>query len=202
VDFDLTITVMYNQNTSPNVTTIQNGTIAAIHNGTVDQMLSHCDGMMVITNFLPDWQLWLNFTQTNNKFALSEMKLTFNLKNSSVFVNASNPASQTTLTTGLQKWQATVGHSYKCVRQELLQPNMTGIVGVNQLYLYFDHIQVQPFINSTTSGQFGDAESCSNETSDIVPIAVGCALAALVVIVLIAYVIGRRRNRARGYESM
>lgn len=39
------------------------------------------------------------------------------------------------------------------------------------------------------------------ETSNIVPIAVGAALAALVVIVLIAYLISRNRNK-RGYESV
>lgn len=38
--------------------------------------------------------------------------------------------------------------------------------------------------------------------SDIVPIAVGIALIALVVVVLIAYLVGRRRAAARGYVSM
>ena len=50
---------------------------------------------------------------------------------------------------------------------------------------------------------FGVALDCaSSETPDVVPIAVGCALAALVIIVLIAYLIGRRRSQARGYLSM
>lgn len=39
------------------------------------------------------------------------------------------------------------------------------------------------------------------ETNSIVPIAVGAALAGLVVIVLIAYLIGRRKRRS-GYESV
>ena len=37
--------------------------------------------------------------------------------------------------------------------------------------------------------------------NDIVPIAVGCALAGLVLIVLIAYIIGRRKSH-RGYEKV
>lgn len=37
---------------------------------------------------------------------------------------------------------------------------------------------------------------------DVVPIAVGCALVGLVAIVLIAYLVGRRRSQARGYLSM
>lgn len=46
------------------------------------------------------------------------------------------------------------------------------------------------------------AKDCSFNTPDIVPITVGCALAGLVVIVLIVYLVGRRRSQARGYLSM
>lgn len=50
---------------------------------------------------------------------------------------------------------------------------------------------------------FFPAEDCAPyETPDVVPIAVGCALIALILIVLVAYLIGRRRNQARGYLSM
>ena len=44
--------------------------------------------------------------------------------------------------------------------------------------------------------------SADEDTSSVVPIAVGAALAGLVVIVLIAYLIGRRRSRQTGYESV
>jgi len=43
---------------------------------------------------------------------------------------------------------------------------------------------------------------CSFKPSDVVPIVVGCALAGTVLLVLIAYMIGRRKNRARGYQSV
>jgi len=50
----------------------------------------------------------------------------------------------------------------------------------------------------------GNVAECpaDEETSSVVPIAVGAALAGLVVIVLIAYLIGRRRSRKTGYESV
>ncbi len=50
---------------------------------------------------------------------------------------------------------------------------------------------------------FFSAASCpaDTSTSNIVPIAVGAALGALVLIVLIAYLIGRSKNK-RGYESV
>lgn len=57
--------------------------------------------------------------------------------------------------------------------------------------------------NKIFNGCHLSAEDCSpHETPDVVPIAVGCALVALIVIVLVAYLVGRRRNQARGYLSM
>lgn len=67
------------------------------------------------------------------------------------------------------------------------------------------NIQLQAFMNTTaeTTGQFGDAVECSaGDISNIVPIAVGSALAALVIIVLIAYLIGRSKSRQKGYQSV
>ena len=43
---------------------------------------------------------------------------------------------------------------------------------------------------------------CDYMPNDIVPIAVGVTLALLVVFILIAYMIGRRKHRQRGYESV
>ena len=43
---------------------------------------------------------------------------------------------------------------------------------------------------------------CNAQGNDIVPIAVGLALFALMIGVLVAYMIGRRKNRQRGYESV
>jgi lysosomal-associated membrane protein 1/2 len=43
---------------------------------------------------------------------------------------------------------------------------------------------------------------CDYQPNDIVPVAVGVTLAALVVCVLLAYLFGRRRARQRGYQSV
>lgn len=47
------------------------------------------------------------------------------------------------------------------------------------------------------------AEDCITDEPDnfIVPIAVGVALAVLIVIVLLAYLIGRKRSQMSGYEQ-
>lgn len=44
--------------------------------------------------------------------------------------------------------------------------------------------------------------NCQNEINDVVPIAVGAALTGLVIIVMIAYFIGRRRSRRLAYQSV
>ena len=49
---------------------------------------------------------------------------------------------------------------------------------------------------------FQVAMDCLYEPNDVVPIAVGVALAVLIVVVLVAYIVGRRRNQARGYQSV
>lgn len=50
--------------------------------------------------------------------------------------------------------------------------------------------------------EFQTAMDCTYRPNDVVPIVVGCALAGLVLMVLIAYLVGRRKSRARGYQSV
>uniref|UniRef100_T1IW12 Lysosome-associated membrane glycoprotein 5 n=1 Tax=Strigamia maritima TaxID=126957 RepID=T1IW12_STRMM len=91
---------------------------------------------------------------------------------------------------------AHVEKSYKCNDEET-HP-MSGDVSVT-----WKDVQIQAFMDEKDDGNFGAAEECSQDnTSDIVPIAVGCALAGLVVVVLIAYLVGRRRSRQKGYQSV
>jgi hypothetical protein len=52
------------------------------------------------------------------------------------------------------------------------------------------------------TNQFQAALDCSARPSDVVPIIVGCALAGTVLAVLVAYMVGRRKNRAAGYQSV
>jgi len=89
--------------------------------------------------------------------------------------------------------------SYRCKQNEYLDVefpnNSTGRFIVSNL-------QVQAF-RDTESANFDTAKECeAGETPGVVPIAVGCSLAALIIIVLIGYLWGRRRSQARGYLSM
>lgn len=94
--------------------------------------------------------------------------------------------------------------SFKCkTRQEF---NITGIAEwpFTMSKLTLENLQWEAFLN-TTKGDFSTAHVCKADmtTNDLVPIIVGACLAALVIIVLIAYLVGRARaKRSTGYESV
>ncbi|XP_058653909.1 lysosome-associated membrane glycoprotein 2 isoform X1 [Onychostoma macrolepis] len=125
------------------------------------------------------------FTNVSQKFRLHALTLSVNLGNGNVF-NASN--------NNLSLWEASVGSSYMCRKEQSY--NITDKLTLNT----FD-LQVQPF--AIQNNKFNTAEDCVADEPDnfIVPIAVGVALAVLVVIVLLAYLIGRKRSQMSGYEQ-
>jgi len=91
--------------------------------------------------------------------------------------------------------------SYRCAKEQTFdlmksESNETfGTITLSQVQLEAFHEKMDTL--------FDTAEDCEKSSSpDIVPIAVGCALVALVAIVLIAYLVGRRRSQTRGYLSM
>lgn len=90
--------------------------------------------------------------------------------------------------------------SYKCDKEQIL--NLTDVSNNGRGWIHISHLQLQAFGNATNN-EFYSAIDCEpTSTPDVVPIAVGCALAILVIVVLVAYLIGRKRRQARGYLSM
>lgn len=84
--------------------------------------------------------------------------------------------------------------SYHCNREQMLN-------ATNGLF-FVSKVQFEAF-KRDDSAKFSAAKDCdSNITPDIVPIAVGISLIALIVVVLIAYIVGRRRQQARGYLNI
>ncbi|BFZ00860.1 hypothetical protein BsWGS_03900 [Bradybaena similaris] len=78
-------------------------------------------------------------------------------------------------------------------------------LAINQVTLHTDGFKYKAFNDKgEIAFKSGDVTEChgDEQTSSVVPIAVGACLAGLVVIVLIAYLIGRRRSRKAGYESV
>ncbi|XP_061581660.1 lysosome-associated membrane glycoprotein 2 isoform X2 [Cololabis saira] len=127
----------------------------------------------------------INFTFTNDtkKFHLHALNVTAK----------TGSGEFTDVNTNMSVWEAAVGSSYMCNKEQ----NYTI---TKQLTLYTFNLRVQPF--GVKKGGFSTAEDCLGDAeSFLVPIAVGVALLVLILIVLLAYFIGRRRNMATGYES-
>uniref|UniRef100_A0A8C9A7V5 Lysosome-associated membrane glycoprotein 1 n=1 Tax=Prolemur simus TaxID=1328070 RepID=A0A8C9A7V5_PROSS len=93
----------------------------------------------------------------------------------------------------LRVLQATVGNSYKCNAQEHVQ--VTKAFSVNIFKVWVQAFKVE-------GNKFGSVEECLlDENSMLIPVAVGGALAGLVLTVLIAYLVGRKRSHA-GYQTI
>jgi len=91
--------------------------------------------------------------------------------------------------------------SYHCTRVQKM--NLTETIDAKQLigWISVSQVQVEAFRSTNATG-FSTVHDCdSSETSDVVPIAVGIALAALILVVLISYLCARRRSTSRGYMS-
>lgn len=87
-------------------------------------------------------------------------------------------------------------HSYVCANVTV--PKAAG----GDVQVVFSNLRLQAFMDKSKNGEFSSEHNCQNEINDVVPIAVGAALTGLVVIVLVAYFIGRRRSRRLAYQSV
>ncbi|XP_054648963.1 lysosome-associated membrane glycoprotein 2 isoform X3 [Dunckerocampus dactyliophorus] len=124
------------------------------------------------------------FTNDTKKFRLQGVNVTAKLSSGTVFSEGNS---------SLSLWEASVGSSYMCNKEQ----NYT-ITG--QLNVFTFDLQVQPF--EVKKGLFSTAHECPlDDTSILIPIIVGAALAGLIVIVVIAYVIGRRKTYV-GYQTL
>ncbi|KAM7328907.1 hypothetical protein ACRRTK_012999 [Alexandromys fortis] len=131
-------------------------------------------------------QLKFGMNATSSLFFLQDVQLNMTLpdaKDSAFYASNSS----------LRALQATIGNSYKCNTEEHIFVSQTFSLNVFS-------IQVQAF--KVESGRFGSVEECVQDGNNmLIPIAVGGALAGLVLIVLIAYLIGRKRSHA-GYQTI
>ncbi|XP_064131276.1 lysosome-associated membrane glycoprotein 1 isoform X1 [Loxodonta africana] len=123
---------------------------------------------------------------SSSRFFLQEIQL------NTTFPDAKDPSFKA-INDSLRALQATVGNSYKCNAEESIQVTKAFSVNIFQVW-------VQAF--KVEGDKFGTVEECQlDENNMLIPIAVGGALAGLVLVVLIAYLIGRKRSHA-GYQTI
>ncbi|XP_023563685.1 lysosome-associated membrane glycoprotein 2 isoform X1 [Octodon degus] len=121
--------------------------------------------------------------KNENRFYLKEVNANISLTNGSVF-SFSNE--------NLSYWDAPLGSSYMCNKEQTV--SVSGKFQINTFGL-----RVQPF--KVKEGVFSTAQDCTADDDNfLVPIAVGAALAGVLILVLLAYFIGLKRHHA-GYEQ-
>jgi lysosomal-associated membrane protein 1/2 len=127
----------------------------------------------------------MNFASDNKTFSLVDASV--NVGGLSGHVNGSD---------GSINVEAAMGASYKCKATLKFTDAATNVT------LETMNLQVQAFKFGTTS-KFDTALVCAYDIGNniVIPVAVGCALGGLIIIIIIAYFIGRRKVKHH-YEAM
>ncbi|XP_020308494.1 lysosome-associated membrane glycoprotein 2 isoform X2 [Oncorhynchus kisutch] len=129
----------------------------------------------------------------NIMFTFNNDSKKFHLHALNVTVKPATGVAVVAANTNMSIWVAAVGSSYMCNKEQTLTVTET-------LTLYTFKLRVQPF--GVEKGEFATAHECSlDDTSILIPVIVGAALAILILIVVIAYVIGRRKTYV-GYQTL
>ncbi|KAI5629553.1 lysosome-associated membrane glycoprotein 1 precursor [Silurus asotus] len=140
---------------------------------------------LLLTGDLANLTFVFTLNTTTSKYQLSTVNMSAFWEDMTAQFQVSNSS--------LQYMQGTLGRSYMCSVEEVLP------VGTNFSLNTFE-LQVQPF--DVRNNEFGPADVCRMQKDNmLVPIIVGACLAGLVLIVLIAYLIGRKRSHA-GYQTI
>lgn len=122
--------------------------------------------------------------KNENRFYLKEVNVSMYLVNGSVFSTANN---------NLSYWDAPLGSSYMCNKEQTI--SVSGAFQINTFYL-----RVQPF--NVIEGKYSTAQECSlDDDTILIPIIVGAGLSGLIIVIVIAYLIGRRKSYA-GYQTL
>uniref|UniRef100_S4RWV1 Lysosomal associated membrane protein 1b n=1 Tax=Petromyzon marinus TaxID=7757 RepID=S4RWV1_PETMA len=154
----------------------------------------HCDpNSPVLRLTYPQGYLTFTFVKNESKFYLHKLEGLLQ----HTFPNATPHEKYVGANSSLKLFQASVGNSYACMAEQYAVVNST----VNHtVRVVISQVQLQPF--NVTSSKFSTAEKCSQDTDNmLIPIIVGSVLAALVLVVLVAYIIGKRRSHS-GYQSI
>ncbi|XP_006885132.1 PREDICTED: lysosome-associated membrane glycoprotein 2 [Elephantulus edwardii] len=122
--------------------------------------------------------------KNENRFYLKAVNVSMNLGNGSVFSFANN---------NLSYWDAPLGSSYMCNKEQTVA--VSGTFQINTFGL-----RVQPF--NVMEGKYSTAQECSlDDDTILIPIIVGAGLSGLIIVIVIVYLIGRRKSYV-GYQTL
>ncbi|XP_078415665.1 lysosome-associated membrane glycoprotein 1-like [Cetorhinus maximus] len=178
-----------------NITHITPDNKTALKIFNIQPNLTHSDGNC--SDDRASLQLTDKWTKLNFVFVVNTTTNKFYLKELSVSTHIVSPAARgkefMAKNESLNYLQTTLGKSYMCHSEQTLQVNPNFSINAFELH-------VQPF--RVNNSKYATAEECQMDKDNmLIPIIVGAALAGLVLVVLIAYLIGRKRSHA-GYQTI
>lgn len=194
VDFEFTYEAMINGTSRNESVTIS---LSAPLNYNINCTINNETNTLSI-DFNTNWNLLFEYVlDSKQEYSLKTVNLVYEV-NKDQFPNVSNSSlgRVNASATDLKAFAATKGNSYKCSAETNIKLDRNVTVNVTN-YI------AQPFLDGKNP-DFSTAVECSADTvgtSKLVPIIVGSALAVLVILVLVAYIIGRRKHRP-GYQQV
>ncbi|XP_013771702.1 lysosome-associated membrane glycoprotein 1-like [Limulus polyphemus] len=175
------------------------GKINVPQTATVDQSRSTCglnNRTQVIRLVFNTSSLMMIFTKSNTNISVTEIQLNYTMDNST-FPNAIEIGKNSSVLVKGWFFAVDLDKHYRCKIAADINFNANVTMEVS-------NVEIEAFRTDNSTDFKNTVWECAadDKVSDIVPIAVGCALAGLVIIVLIAYLVGRRRSRKKEYQSM
>jgi hypothetical protein len=167
------------------VVVTQNSTRVPFVNGTVMEGDSKCsDGLILLSiRTFDNNQLKLIFGQEKSNYYVEEIR---------VKVKPDIVAGRSNLT----QFSTPNDRFYKCTQaSEVSLESDVKVIFSDMKYQAFKETKKAEFVGT-------ELECAPDAHSDVIIIAIGCALAVLVVVILVAYLIARRTHRQRGYQSV
>lgn len=122
------------------------------------------------------------FTKSGNNFYINSIEALLTVSATEIYKGK---------VTGLQLNKASLGKSFTCKSSELEMGNVMKVV--------LEDIRMQAF--HIKAGQFGKAEDCTEKNRHLAALIVGICVIVLIVLVVIGYLIYRRK-KSSGYERI
>lgn len=167
--------------------TLDKGPVLINVNPNVTESSGSCQPQTALLRLNGSSIMFLDFVfavKNKNRFYLKEVNISMNLPYGSVFSMVNN---------NLSYWDAPLGSSYMCNQEQTIPVSETFRINTFSL-------RVQPF--SVMEEKYSTAQECSlDDDTILIPVIVGAGLSGLIIVIVIAYLIGRRKNYA-GYQTL
>lgn len=164
--------------------------------------------------FFENWSVTFKLVRsagTSSGYSLTSIKLDYNVNNATYFPDATDIGKLMSASVNTTYISAVPSNGYyacKSVNFTMDGPSVPEVGLKTDLALAVGDFALQAFRTGNSTADFvGDKTECSGGgggyVDNVIPIAVGAALAGLIVIVLVAYLVSRRLAVSReGYQSV